>query len=179
LLFTAVNHEIRNPLQVIIGCIEILKSSDPKNVDVIEIANVCSLSLLNLIENLVDLGKIEANDMKFNKVPTNVIHNLNKILNIAKLSTKPKGLFIKSNITRIIPDYLLYDHSTLSRILINLITNAIHYTEKGGIYIECTWHSFLEQQNNGNSQDDLDALLKKLLNSSTRLEKMETPCDGI
>ncbi len=136
-----ISHEIRNPLGVIIGGIEILKQSpfiiNEEDRDYIEIIEDASLRLFALIKNVLDLAKIESEKIAVHLSQFNLYNEITKIINSQKI-------IIKNNSTNIvleydskqIPSLVIGDKDKISQILINLLDNAIKFTNEGEVVIK-------------------------------------------
>lgn len=132
------SHEIRTPLNVIVGMSDILKTSPDVPEDkkeMVRILSSASENLLALINDILDLSKIEAQEIKVESIPTNIVRLINEVVDILKVKAEPKGLqmnFIFDS-DRLKPCYL--DPTRLRQIVFNLVGNAVKFTEKGSIDI--------------------------------------------
>ena len=130
------SHELRTPLNAILGFTNLMKlnSSIPepeqKN---LQIVNQSGEHLLNLINNILDLSKIEAGVTKVNIAPFNLNNTLHNITSIMSQRAESKGLFLETMPSKDLPNYILSDELKLKQILINLLGNAIKFTEHGSI----------------------------------------------
>lgn len=131
----SMSHEIRTPMNAIIGLSQSLLASDlPKSIneDVKNINKACD-TLLEIVNNILDITKIEAGKTVLNNKPYNladVVAELNNIVNIT-LGEKP----IKYSVKTIgsVPSLLMGDEVKLYQVLMNLLSNAVKYTNKGTI----------------------------------------------
>jgi CheY-like chemotaxis protein/HPt (histidine-containing phosphotransfer) domain-containing protein/anti-sigma regulatory factor (Ser/Thr protein kinase) len=132
------SHEIRTPLNGIFGMISLLNATglDDKQIKYVEILQNSSESLLSLINDILDFSKIEAGKAEIK----NEIFNLSKIFEetITPLSVtaQQKGLEFYLYIDPQLDLEYLGDHSKLRQIIMNLISNAVKFTEKGYIYVK-------------------------------------------
>jgi signal transduction histidine kinase/DNA-binding response OmpR family regulator len=129
------NHEIRTPLSAIVGLTRQLKrnNSDAKQNLYIDSLNSSSQHLLQIVNDILDLSKIEGNYVKFETIPFSPHQIANDAINTFSSKAKEKALEINliSNQTESI--VVLGDPLRLKQILYNLISNAIKFTGKGGI----------------------------------------------
>jgi len=131
----SMSHEIRTPMNAIIGLSQSLLTNDlPKSVneDVRNI-NKASETLLEIVNNILDITKIEAGKTTINNKPyslADVVAELNNIVN-ASLGEKPIKYTVKT--VGDIPSLLMGDEVKVYQILINLLSNSIKYTNKGNI----------------------------------------------
>ncbi len=136
------SHEIRTPLNAIIGFSEILKSKViPKNLESIRSINLSGKSLLYLINDILDLSKIEAGKMDLQYFPVSIRSLFNEMSIIFKEKLRLKELKLTFNISDNFPIALLLDETRLRQVLINLIGNAIKFTENGGITLTADYYS--------------------------------------
>ena len=129
------SHEIRTPMNAIIGFTELLNEqlSEPRLKSYVKTIQTAGTTLLTLINDILDLSKIEAGKLKITKVPTNVENLCNEIVAIFTMTIKKKGLDIFVYIDENIPISLLLDEVRLRQILLNLIGNSVKFTESGYI----------------------------------------------
>ncbi|HPM01002.1 MAG TPA: response regulator [Candidatus Cloacimonadota bacterium] len=129
------SHEIRTPLNSIIGFTKLLTQSN-LNPTQLQYANNVSQSgeaLLNIINNILDFSKIEAGKLELEKIETDIYDLLLKTCNIVKYQAEKKNLELILNIETNTPQYALLDPTRLQQILVNLLNNAIKFTQSGEI----------------------------------------------
>ena len=132
------SHEIRTPMNAILGFAELLKEQfdeNPKYKNYIDGISLSGKNLLELINDILDLSKIEAGkmDIKYEAVnPTNVI---NEIKQIFSLKAQAKGLDLTVSIDPTVPSSLLLDETRIRQILFNLVGNAVKFTDRGKVDI--------------------------------------------
>tara|TARA_R110002124_G_scaffold83089_5_gene217744 strand:- start:378 stop:3509 length:3132 start_codon:yes stop_codon:yes gene_type:complete len=129
------SHELRTPLNAIIGMNDLLDTHklDEENYTAFEVIHKSAQSLLAIVDDVLDISKIEAGDMKLEKVPFDcfeIIHHVTKSL--SHLASQ-KGLTLTCNIGK--EDSLIVkgDPSRFHRIMNNLVINAIRYTHQGSV----------------------------------------------
>ncbi|MEN6537144.1 MAG: ATP-binding protein [Bryobacteraceae bacterium] len=134
------SHELRTPMNGILGMLEIVLSSplSAGQREELTTAKECSLSLLTLVNDILDLSKIEAGKMDLEKIrfaPRTLIADCTK-------STMPrareKGLLLLSEVSPSVPRNLLGDSLRLRQVLINLLGNAVKFTEHGSVKLSLT-----------------------------------------
>jgi signal transduction histidine kinase/CheY-like chemotaxis protein len=131
------SHEIRTPMNGIMGFTELLKSgnlSAEEHENYIEIIEKSGTRLLSIINDIVDISKIEAGQMKVSYSTTNVDEQMQYIHTFFKPEAKEKGiqLILKKSLANV-ETIITTDREKLYAILINLVKNAIKYTVKGTI----------------------------------------------
>ncbi|RLC09306.1 MAG: hypothetical protein DRI57_22370, partial [Deltaproteobacteria bacterium] len=129
------SHEIRTPMNAILGFADLLNSLivDKTQRNYLESIRSSGKSLLVLINDILDLSKIEAGKMELQYEPVNLHSIINEIKHIFSLRISEKGLDFVVDIAKDIPDSLLLDEVRLRQILFNLFGNAVKFTEKGHI----------------------------------------------
>ncbi len=140
------SHELRTPLNAIIGYTEIMLEdleglpSNRDNQFMLSKVDYSSKHLLNLIDEILDIAKIESGRIQINRSTFN-LHNLLDNLNAqTKLVAKEKNLSFSLNIENNVPKFLRGDEAHLYQILSNLLTNAIKFTTEGDIQLKVNWH---------------------------------------
>jgi signal transduction histidine kinase/CheY-like chemotaxis protein len=133
------SHEIRTPMNGILGFSEILKApnlSGEKQQEYISIIEKSGERLLNIINDIVSISKIESGEMLVNLKQTNVNDQMDFIYNFFKPQTEEKGIkFSYSKALSYDSAFITTDKEKVYAILTNLVRNAIKYTEKGSIEI--------------------------------------------
>jgi len=135
-LFLAnMSHEIRTPLNAIIGFSDILysRTDNKTHKSFIDKIILSGNNLLNLINDILDISKIEANELKIEKSPANIRVIVKEISEIFSDKVEEKGLRLNISIKKDIPNSIIIDDLRIKQILSNLVGNAIKFTEKGEI----------------------------------------------
>ncbi len=134
------SHEIRTPMNAILGFAQILlKDQDlqPKNRNYVEIINRSGEHLLSLINEILEMSKIEAGHVAINPVTFNLPAMINDICSMFSPRLEAKNLTISTDLSPTLNTFIIADANKVKEILINLVGNAIKFTEKGGITIRC------------------------------------------
>jgi len=133
------SHEIRTPMNSILGFANLLENqnlSEIKQKEYINVINLSAKRLLNTINDLIDISKIEAGQVKLVETETNINKTLNEIYRVFKPEAARKGIVL--NIIPTLTDMaadIVADENKLFGILTNLTKNAIKFTDKGSINI--------------------------------------------
>ena len=141
------SHEIRTPLHAIMGYADLLQADNlpEKYSSFINNIRDNSQHLLNLVNGILDLSKIEAGQLLLNPEPCNFIELLHKSNDIAKtLLSKQKEIDIKLSIPSNVNKFIITDGTKLQQILYNLLSNAIKFTAEGQI----SWGVTLDAKSN-------------------------------
>lgn len=178
------SHEIRTPLGAILGFSNLLKdkSIDLKQKDgyldtIIRSGN----SLTKIIDDILDLAKVEAGKLEIETVSFSLLTLLNDAMELFRDKAREKGIYLVCNIAESVPKQIFSDPTRLRQILVNLIGNAVKFTEKGGIKINLRSETYdsstkrilidVEDTGMGLSKDQSERLFKPFSqgdNSTTR-----------
>lgn len=131
------SHEVRTPLNVIIGFNSNLKRKiqDSKLLEFVDAIEVSSYNLLALLNDILDMSKIEAGRMKINPVNTNLRSLVTEIWYSFSLRAKDKNLEVNFRYADNLPDNFYLDHTMVRQILVNLVGNAVKFTYEGFVNI--------------------------------------------
>ncbi len=135
------SHELRTPLNSIIGFSGILSQglagplNDEQNKQ-LGMVRQSAQHLLSLINDILDLSKIEAGQMKVNRAPCDLRAVIESVLQLAQPLAAKKGLALEAEIGADIPT-ILSDAQRLKQILLNLVNNAVKFTSRGVVRVEC------------------------------------------
>ncbi|MCL2744281.1 MAG: ATP-binding protein, partial [Planctomycetaceae bacterium] len=138
-LFLAnMSHELRTPLNAVVGLTELLKNTSMDNTQryYIDKMHQATLVLLALIENILDFSKIEAGKTRLQRSAFDLRKMFEYLKDLCRSHHSESPVKLVIDIDRDIPDVLLSDQERLQQILINLISNAYKFTEKGTITIK-------------------------------------------
>jgi PAS domain S-box-containing protein len=149
-----ISHEIRTPMNSILGFAEILQdklTGNERYKDYIKGISTSGKNLLNLINDILDLSKIEAGRLDINFDNLNLGELIREVSQIFSVKTEKKGITIEQVISESVPEFIISDETRIRQILFNLIGNAVKFTGDGGIKI----HSFVENYHLDNDTIDL------------------------
>lgn len=131
------SHELRTPLNAILGMTQILKASklNEEQADQMEVIGQSGHHLLSLLNDLLDFAKLEVGKLSFLRESIHLPELVAKILVDLQPLADKKGLLLKREFADNIPDKIIGDPKRISQILINLVSNAIKFTEKGHVQV--------------------------------------------
>ena len=131
-----VSHEMRTPLNAIIGFIELAKTADAeRTADYLASSDIAAKQLLSVINDVLDMSSIESGKMKIAMSSFNFRHLISSITNIYGTQCKQKGVGFETRITTPMDDWLVGDELRVNQILMNLLGNAVKFTSEGHIWL--------------------------------------------
>ncbi len=133
------SHEIRTPLTAILGFTEVLrdegdiKLAPEHRIQTIETIRSAGTHLLTVINDILDLSKIEADKMSVEKIETELVNVLHEVESLMRQRAHGKGVAVKTEFASPLPTKIMSDPTRLRQILMNLMGNAVKFTESGTI----------------------------------------------
>jgi CheY-like chemotaxis protein len=178
------SHEIRTPMNAILGFSELLQNDlqTPRHRQYLQSIRTSASSLLQLINDILDMSKIESGMMELRPEPTDLREICDFLHTLFSEPSTKKGLTLKCQVAGDLPHALLLDRIRLRQILINLVGNAVKFTDAGGLEVRVLWEKqptsshitlVIEIQDTGVGipQDRLDAIFKPFVQSGAHVEK--------
>lgn len=135
---SSMSHELRTPLNGILGYAQILqrdRTVQPRQKENVESIISCGDHLLSLINDVLDLSKIEAGHVDVSLVPCDLNLLLRSLQDIVAERARSKGLELRVEVAAGIPQGIVTDTAKLRQVLVNLLGNAVKFTEKGGVVL--------------------------------------------
>jgi PAS domain S-box-containing protein len=132
------SHEIRTPMNAVIGMSHILARTEPltpKQRDCVKTLQMSAGALLDLINDLLDIAKIESHSVQLEKVPFSMAQLLDDIVSMMSIRAREKGLTLSADSTALENFNFIGDPARLRQVLLNLCSNAVKFTEKGSVRI--------------------------------------------
>lgn len=135
---STISHEVRTPMNGIMGMLTLLKDveEDEEKLEYIDAAYMSSLSLLELLNDILDFSRIEADKVELENIEFSVRHIMRNINDMMGASLKGKDIDFSWKVADKIPYSVLGDVGRLRQILMNLIGNAIKFTRQGNILVD-------------------------------------------
>ncbi|KAI9913170.1 hypothetical protein PsorP6_005036 [Peronosclerospora sorghi] len=134
------SHELRTPLNGVLGMLELLKEQplDKAPERYVHMAYVSGSLLLNLINDILDLSKIEAGHLEISAAPFQMHELLDYSIEIFKFKARERGLKLELKCDDNVPKVAIGDVVRLRQVLLNLLSNAIKFTNEGSIIVTCS-----------------------------------------
>ena len=131
----SMSHEIRTPMNAIMGIADLLAKTtlSPEQDKYVQIFRRAGDNLLNLINDILDLSKVEASQLELERTSFSLNDHLEKVTEMVAARADEKGLSLVCEIAPDVPTNLVGDPTRLRQVLLNLIGNAIKFTQSGGV----------------------------------------------
>lgn len=131
------SHEIRTPMNAIIGFTKVVLKTDltAKQKEYITAIKMSGDALIVLINDILDLAKVDAGKMVFEKIPFKLAFSISSTLHLFETKIQEKNLELITKYDKKIPKVLLGDPIRLNQIILNLVSNAVKFTNKGKITV--------------------------------------------
>ncbi|MDJ0651242.1 MAG: ATP-binding protein [Xenococcaceae cyanobacterium MO_188.B19] len=180
------SHELRTPLNAVLGFTQLMsrdKSLTPQQQDYLDIISRSGEHLLSLINDVLNLSKIESGQMKLNPKNFNLYRLLKTIKEMFKLKVESKGLKLILEHSPDLPEHIKTDEQKLRQVLINLLSNGIKFTQAGTITLR--FLSSIEDEKNikiycevedtgkGIPEAELEAIFKPFVQTSSNKQFQE------
>jgi CheY-like chemotaxis protein len=133
------SHEIRTPLGAILGFTDLLKEG---NLDIAERQQFLDTisrngrALTRIIDDILDLAKVESGKLEVEQIEFSFLDLIDDVMDLFRERTRAKGIFLRAHTSRNIPTRIISDPTRLRQILINVVGNAVKFTDSGGVTLD-------------------------------------------
>ncbi len=178
------SHEIRTPMNAILGFSELLETDlrQPRHRQYLQSIRTSASSLLQMINDILDMSKVEAGVMELRPEPTDAREICEFIQTVFAEAAARKGVKLECTAAEDLPRALLIDRQRLRQIFVNLVGNAVKFTDKGSIHTRLLWEKqqgsshitlIIEVQDTGVGipKDKLDAIFEPFVQSGMHRDK--------
>jgi PAS domain S-box-containing protein len=136
------SHEIRTPLSAILGFAELMLSphlSFEEQTHYVHTIHRSGHQLLKIIDQILDISKVESGHMEIENIDVNLGDLLRDLRDLLMVKAKSKGVGLEFRFKSLVPEHIFSDPTRVRQILMNVIGNAIKFTEKGKVVVEAEW----------------------------------------
>ncbi len=173
---SSMSHELRTPLNAIVGCTDLILSSD--NLD--EIHSDChdikdaSNKLIEIVDGILDFNNIETNSFEINPTEYDLRSLLNNVVDLIKTRIGDKNIVLNYRFSDNIPQSLYGDKDKIKTIIVNLLTNAIKYTDEGTVDFDvsclinkdkCNIRVTVSDTGRGIKEEEIESIYEKFYRS--------------
>ena len=143
------SHEIRTPLNAVIGFTDLLLSTPltPTQQEYVTLANTSGQALLGIVNDILDLSKIEAYQLTVEQMDADVLDTIRQSMSVVQQSAKQKGLALKLTMDQPhLPTMAKFDPVRMRQVMVNLLHNAVKFTEQGEVELKLSVDSLSMQR---------------------------------
>ncbi|MDN3551805.1 PAS domain S-box protein [Mucilaginibacter aquaedulcis] len=138
MFISVMSHEIRTPLNAVIGISHLLQdeNADESQKENLSILKFSAENLMTLINDVLDFTKIETGNIELEKANVDIYELIQSIITSMRYKVDEKNIYLSQSIDEAIPKVVLGDRTRLCQILLNLVSNAVKFTDNGGVNID-------------------------------------------
>lgn len=143
LFLATMSHEIRLPTSALLSAVELLRATrlDTHQSKIVDTATTSADALLRLIDNVLDISKLEVNGLKLERLPVNLQKVADEVINVVLHKADEKHIAMHVDLSLKAGHTVMADPTRLQQVLINLLSNAIKFTARGSVTLEMMLHT--------------------------------------
>ncbi len=144
-----VSHEVRTPMNVILGLLETVTEGDTlpeKTHKLLSTAHQSATQLLHILNEILDISKMESNKLALDQAPFNPLDTVNNVVELTRPIAAEKGIVLETDIQPTATEEFIGDSMRLQQILFNLLSNAVKFTEQGKIVLRASYHALNDDE---------------------------------
>ncbi|MDT3672518.1 MAG: ATP-binding protein [Aromatoleum sp.] len=137
MFLATLSHELRTPLSGVSGSVQLLHDTglDPTQQEYVRMIGYANATLLEILEDMLSYSRLEAGKLDFEHLPFSLRDAIDNMLVLQGVSARAKGIALVRDIAPDVPDILVGDRRKLNQILLNVIGNAIKFTDEGSVTV--------------------------------------------
>jgi len=141
-----ISHELRTPMNGILGMAQLILNTplNQKQSQQLNILYESGNNLLNIINELLDLSKIEAGKMELETVPFDFLQTIENAVTLLRIRAQEKGLSLEIQTSDTIPQQVMGDNNRLRQVVLNLVSNAIKFTNEGSVTVSVVLENLVD-----------------------------------
>lgn len=139
-LLAMLSHDIRNPLNAVMGVVQLLDHSDLNDAQhrFVRLLKSSSENMLKLLNHVLELSKVESGSFALVETPFSLRHIVDDVVSTYETTAREKGLELRTSIDERVPAQVIGDPVAMRQVLTNLVGNALKFTERGGVTLSIT-----------------------------------------
>lgn len=172
------SHEIRTPMNGVLGMIQIIEKTSltQEQQEYMNIMKSSANSLLQIINDILDISKMEANKLELEKILFSPQQIFDEVRDIFQFETQTKQLYLRFELDESLEQFALGDPNRIKQVLVNLISNSIKFTKTGGLTITGKLtgnqlHASVADTGKGISQEKLEQIFEKFVQEDTSVTR--------
>nr|CRH05518.1 Menbrane protein of unknown function. Putative senser protein. Containing signal transduction response regulator, receiver region domain, ATP-binding region, ATPase-like domain and signal transduction histidine kinase, homodimeric domain [Candidatus Magnetococcus massalia] len=175
------SHEIRTPMNVVVGMCDVLRETalTPQQTEYVERMQSAGSSLLSLINDILDLSRIDQGVMEIVTEPVDLRRLVDEIIHVLGIIAEDKGITLTAEVSDQLPPWVEGDHKHLHQVIFNLVSNAVKFTGQGAVKIRVSpatsrtaaWLITVEDSGIGIGSENLEQIFDKFTQADSGVSR--------